>query len=253
MNRVICSLLIAFVSIPAHSATRHPIVAASSTGGVSTTGESAVRDPEALKILNAAVTALGGSTAILQNQSWTFTATMQGGLVNRDVTYGLTSDLGKADQITAAVGTLKDGQSLPVIRSLFVPAIISSVLAKQVADNSLSIQYLGSSTLGKTAVEVVSFLPAGEATLAHQTWFIDAATSLPIRVDLTSPAIIGSKMSFVGPVYLSNYQSIGGVLYPFRILTRLPGVPPEIITLKNVAPSAATPANALDISAGDLQ
>jgi hypothetical protein len=48
-------------------------------------------------------------------------------------------------------------------------------------------------------------------------------------------------MSKQGTTELSDYRSVGGVLYPFRIVTQMWGALPEIITIQSVTPSTTAP------------
>jgi hypothetical protein len=65
------------------------------------------------------------------------------------------------------------------------------------------------------------------------------------------PAAVGSKMSITGVVEVSDYKSVGGVLYPFNIVTRPERGQPELIVLQSVSPSAATLSNDFNGAAGD--
>jgi hypothetical protein len=52
-------------------------------------------------------------------------------------------------------------------------------------------------------------------------------------------------------VEVSDYKSVGGVLYPFNIVTRPERGQPELIALQSVSPSAATLSNDFNGAAGD--
>jgi hypothetical protein len=51
-----------------------------------------VSDPQAVAVVHAAITTLGGATAISQAQSWTFQAQMQGSRANGSVQYVMSTD-----------------------------------------------------------------------------------------------------------------------------------------------------------------
>jgi hypothetical protein len=208
---------------------------------------SAQGDPQAIAVVQAAITALGGATAIGQAQSWTFQAQVQGPHANGNVEYRISThtDTGK---FVLANGKTKPA---PPIRSHFVPALVGSILLKESQDPQFSILYAGTSTLASGPVTIVVFA-VGPTKLPGQIWFFDAA-NLPIQVDFKQPAEIGARESFPVVVMLSNYQPVSGVFYPFRIVSILAGRPPQIIALRSVAGDATVPPNDFNGPGGDLQ
>ena len=132
-----------------------------------------------------------------------------------------------------------------------MPALVGRVLLKQSQDPEFSILYAGSSTVASGPVTVVVFA-VGPTRLPAQIWSFDA-TNLPVRVDFKQPAEIGARESFPVVVALSDYQSVAGISYPFRIVSLLPGKPPQIIALRSAAASATVPPNDFNGPGGDLQ
>jgi hypothetical protein len=208
---------------------------------------SAQRDPQAIAVVQAAMTALGGATAIGQAQSWTFQAQMQGPYANGNIEYKISThtDTGRF--------RLANGQTKPAppIRSHFIPALVGPILLKQSQDPEFSILYAGTSTLASGPVTVVVFA-IGPTRLPAQIWFFDAANR-PVQVDFRVPAQIGARESFPFLTALSDYRSVSGVSYPFQIVSVVPGKPPEIVALQSVATSATVPPNDFNGPGGDLQ
>jgi hypothetical protein len=203
-------------------------------------------DPQAVAVVQAAITALGGTSAIGQAQSWTFQAQMQGPHANGNVEYRISThtDTGKI----LAKGKAKPA---PLIHSHFIPALVGRLLLKQSQDPRLSILYAGTSTLDSKPVNVVVFV-VGPTRFPAQIWSFDA-TNLPVQVDFRQSAEIGARESFPFVVSLSDYQSVSGIFYPFRIVSLLPGRPPQIIALRSVAADASVPPNDFNGPGGDLQ
>jgi hypothetical protein len=204
-------------------------------------------DPQAIAVVQAAITALGGAAAIGQTQSWTFQAQMQGPHANANLDYVISTDT-DTGKFLLANGKTKPA---PLIHSHFIPALVGPILVKQSQDPEFSILYVGPSTLDSKPVTVVVFA-VGPTRLPAQIWSFDA-TNLPVRVDFRSPAEIGARESFPFVVVLSDYRSVSGISYPFRIVSLLPGGPPQIVALQSVVASTTVPRNEFNGPGGDLR
>jgi hypothetical protein len=206
------------------------------TSPSTTSAPPAVRDSRAVTVMQAGLDALGGATAIGQIHSWTFQATMQGGRANGNVTYTLDTQPSKF-----TVMTKKGTKRTFLLRSFFVPAVLAAVLAKQFQDSQYSTQYLGLETLDSKPATAVTLSARPVPGLPEQIWHFDNQTGLPLRVEFRLPAELGSHKSQQGTTELSDYRSVGGVLYPFHIVTQVFGGLPEIITIQSVTPSPTVP------------
>jgi hypothetical protein len=203
-------------------------------------------DPQAVAIVQAAISALGGATAVGQPQSWTFQAQTQGPHSNGNVDYVISMDT-DTGKIVRPDGTTKPASA---IHSYFVPALVGAILLKESQDPNLSMHYAGVSTQDSKPVTIIVFRVGSEGFPA-QIWAFDSA-NLPVQIDVRLPPEIGARQSVYGLIALSNFQSVSGVLYPFRIVSFLMGRPPEIVTLQSVNASATTPPNEFNGPAGDL-
>jgi len=203
-------------------------------------------DPQAVAVVQAAITALGGATAIVQAQSWTFQAQTQGPHANGNIEYAMSThtDTGK---LVRADGTTRPA---PPIHSHFVPALVGAILLKESLDPDFTMLYGGTSTLDSKPVTAIIFA-FGPTKLPAQIWTFDAA-NLPVQVDFRLPAEIGARESFPIVVALSDYRPVSGVLYPFRIVSFLPGKPPEIVTLQSGSTNATAAPNEFNGPGGDL-
>jgi hypothetical protein len=204
-------------------------------------------DPQAVAVVQAAITALGGATAIGQAQSWTFQAQTQGPHSNGDVHYVISTDT-DTGKVARADGTTQPARA---IHSHFVPALVGAILLKESQDPEFSMQYAGLSTQDSKPVTVIVFM-FGATKFPAQIWTFDAA-NLPIQIDFRLPAEIGARQSFHVVVALSDYRSVSGIFYPFRITSFLPGTLPEIVTLQSVNVNATAPPNDFNGLGGDLR
>ena len=206
-----------------------------------------VSDPQAVAVVQAAISALGGATAISQAQSWTFQAQMQGPHANGSVQYVMSTDPDTGKRLRAD-GTTRPA---PATHSLFVPALVGSILLKESQNPEFTIHYSGQTTLDSKPVTVIVF-SAGPILFPSQIWYFDAA-NLPVQIEFRLPAEIGARQSQYGLVALSDYRLVSGVLHPFRMVTFAQGRPREIVTLGSVSTSATATPNEFNGAAGDSQ
>jgi hypothetical protein len=206
-------------------------------------------DPQAVAVVQAAITTLGGATAISQAQRWTFQAQMQGPRANGDTTYALSTDT-DTGKLVAADGSTKPAHP---IHSHFVPALVASILVKELQDPKFRFFYEGAGTRDSKPVTVIRvMLSDGGMSFPAQFWSFDSI-NLPVQADFRLPAEIGARQSFPVVVGLSDYRAVSGVLYPFGITTFLPGGLPQTVTLKSIVVEATTPPNEFNGNGGDLR
>jgi hypothetical protein len=206
-------------------------------------------DPQAVAVVQAAITALGGATAIGQPQSWTLQATLQGPFVNNTVNYTLGLDSPNTYTSTQS-GSQRTVRRL--MQSLFVPVLVGPVLFFESQTSQFIMRSVGATSINSTPVNVVSFSVKSAPSITSQTWWFDDKTGLPIRVDFQLPAEIGSRMSYEGVIDFFDYRVIGGIAYPFRIAMPLGARPPEIVTIQSVATSTTLSVSYHDASSGDF-
>lgn len=204
-------------------------------------------DPQAVAVVQAAITALGGATAISQAQSWTFRAHMQGPHANGDLQYLISID-GDSGKLHRPDRTL---MAAPPIHSHFIPALAASILLKETRDSTFTLVYGGTSTLDSKPVTTILFTIEPDK-LPVQFWYFDA-TNLPVFVDFRLPAQVGARISYPITVALSDYRVVSGVLYPFKIVSLLPGRSAQTVLVQSLVDSAAAPPNDFNGPAGDLQ
>jgi hypothetical protein len=224
------------------------VLAVSLFGPVSSTSQAAPQnasDPKAQAVVQAAINAMGGATAIGSLQSWTFQAQAEGRIANGAISEGLALSSSQNSSLPAGT-TAKAPPPWAKLRSLFVPALASAILVKQSPDPNFTLKQAAPSySAPNTAVVAFSVMTKAGSSIPAQRWYFDSTTSLPNRIEFILPAAIGPFEAFAGVVTLSNYKAIGGVLYPLQIVTFLQRErAAETITLQSVTPStAATPSS----------
>jgi hypothetical protein len=204
----------------------------------------AQRDPQAIAVVQAAIAALGGTTAITQYHSWTFQADMEGVGANGHITYSMGAQ-------PSNFALLRKPNNPLSIRSFFVPASVGAVLANEFKDPRFAMQYLGPTVIDSKSVTAVALFLGPSRTLDTQIWYFDGS-GLPVRVNFRLPGELGPRVSYATVVDLSDYRSVSGVLHPFRIVTNMENGVPEVITVQSVTPTGSDLPEDLNGPAGDL-
>jgi hypothetical protein len=144
----------------------------------------------------------------------------------------------------------------PVARAWFVPALVGSVLLKELQDTNYSLEYGGASTIGAEAVVIVktsSQATFDDSFVTPQTWYLDSATNLPIRVQYRLPDKHHPRRFLVSTIDLGNFQPVSGVMYPFQATESTSGQQTGLITVATIQPNANITAATFDSPAGGAQ
>ena len=198
-------------------------------------------DPQAVAVVQAAITALGGAQAIGPAKNWTVQGALQG-VVNSGASTDMIST--SVATVTNVAGTTSTPLRHIASTSLLMPTLVAAILLKESQDPYYVMRYGGTATIGLQPVTQIIFARARTAFGRAQVWSFDSKTGLPAQIEFNLPAEIGQMRSPRGTVTLSDYQPVSGVLYPFEILARIPGSPlPETIMVSSVGASATEPSN----------
>src|SRR5947209_4529857 len=104
-----------------------------------TTTTTAASDPQAVAVVQAAIMAMGGATAISPFQSWTFQAHAEGRVANGTISEGLAVSVPQNSSLPAGT-TAKAPPPWARPRSLFLPALVGAILVKQSQDPSFLVK-----------------------------------------------------------------------------------------------------------------
>ena len=204
--------------------------------GTASSGPKPIRDEQALNVIQTAIAALGGTTAIGQVQSLQVQAQMQNADPNASgtMTWEMSgSEFRIATNIGSKSGVMVTGYGSPttsangisravpqfVKNAIFIPAFVSVELLNELQNAQYSFRYVGSTTVNGTAATVIETALTdsrvdGRVTL--QKWYF-AATNLPIRVEYLLPSEKTPYAAMPGAVDLANYEAVSGVMFPFTI------------------------------------
>jgi hypothetical protein len=116
-------------------------------------------------------------------------------------------------------------------------------LAAALSSPDMTFQFVGQESLNGRVVNHVRFWNTFASNSSLQSLadftavdlWVDAATGLPARLSYLRRAAGGAAPRIPVDVYYSNYQNLGGVLYPFLIQKSLNGTPWTTITISSVA------------------
>lgn len=187
-------------------------------------------DPQAVAIVQAAITAFGGATAISQSQAWEFQGQLDGPFESGSKTEAIKLRILSPTVVVRGITMPAPKQLGP---SLFLPVLAGALLLQQSHDSNYEIRFDPPSTLEGRAVNAIKFIYAPSGTLA-QVWTFDATTNLPVRIYFESPAVVAQTRSVRGLVELSSYAVAAGVQCPFTVVTHMEGSAPETLKLLSV-------------------
>jgi hypothetical protein len=116
------------------------------------------------------------------------------------------------------------------------------LIADAIANPDDSLAYLGLEPINGASAYHLQFWHAFAAIpelqplspLSLRDVWIDANSSLPLKLSLTRRSVSDSDVSVHVDVLFSNYQNVSGVLYPFSIQESLNGTPWLTISIQNV-------------------
>jgi hypothetical protein len=213
-----------------------------------------VRDPQALAIIQTSITAMGGA-AIQQVHDATIdgqiAATPNSQSMNGPVEWKMAGAEFRMD-VPSANGTASvmtghgkpiaiNGTSKPlrsyVTEALFVPPAIAVVLAQELLNPKMSLRYKDVESLGGESVAVITTaleMDYPDNVVTPQNWYFSSTTGLPVRVEFRSPDTQYPVNFIASAVDLSNYQTVSGVMFPFKVVSSVSGETQVIFTIQNV-------------------
>jgi len=175
-------------------------------------------DSQAVTVVQAAIAALGGATAIGQVKKLGVQGALQG-MVSSDAWSETIFPNGSSPARAKWIYTSATSAYVP---SLFMPSLLGPILLNESQDPYYAMRYGGPTILGLRRSQKLFF--TGEDLLpTAQVWYFDTKTSLPVRIIFNLPAEIGQARSPFGTFVLSDYQPVSGILYPFHIVASIPG------------------------------
>jgi hypothetical protein len=223
-----------------------------------------VRDEQAVTAIQNAINALGGDAQIGLQQSWVVQGNVTGN-TSASIPSGTFiweaagseyrfAGHGKPNQISAG-----KSQALPqhMARAMFVPALVGPVLLQELQNQSYSIRYAGTDTIGTKSVVMVT--TAAETTypdnvVTPQTWYFDSSTWLPVRVDFRSPAPKYAPAYITERFDYSDFRAVAGAIFPFQMSLSINGngVPLQAFSVKTISINTAIVTSDFEAPAGGV-
>jgi hypothetical protein len=235
------------------------LAAASSSGSAqSTTSIQPALDPQAIALLQQSVIAMGTTVPSDSTATGTVT-TVAGSLTENGTVTILTRGTNQtSEQIQTPHGSTivySQGQASNISGSIVTPLSMEltqtsqcpdfplPLLASALNNSDTSYKYIGLETLNGASVQHVQIWNSYASNPALQDLsgftltdiWVDPASYLPQKLSYTQRAAGGSEPSIPVDIYYSNYQNVGGVLYPFSIQKSFNGTPSATITIQAVA------------------
>jgi len=217
------------------------------------------RDQQALTILNQALAAMASSVPADSSATGTVTIVEGSSTQNGTIQILTRGTAQTAETITSSAGQRaiiysKDdakevgaGQSVNAPLELIVtdqsPDFPLPLLLSVLNNVDEAIRYIGQEVLnGESAQHIqvwntFASKPRLRELAPFSTkdiWF-DSASGLPLKIAYIRQAGQGAVASFRVEVFFSNYNNVGGVLYPFQINKSYNGTPWQTITIQSVS------------------
>lgn len=241
---------------------------ASAQSSTSPSSEQAKRDPQAVAVVQSAISAMGGTAtiALMQSSVATGTSVDQSAQQNTPGSFTWTyagSEFRNENNATTGshilisnAGSPQDYENgsyviLPSVaartnRPFHIPAL---TLFSEIANPSYSVVYVGTAALN--GINVVHIRLRDESDIAGQLftlqdWYFNSTTGLPSRVQFSFPTSPQPKDSLPETIDFSNFQPVNGILVPFQLSITL-GPLDFVVTMNSVAfntnmnPSLFTP------------
>ena len=235
------------------------VLAVSFASNAQQTSTTVTRDPQAIAVLQQSITMMGSSlpsdsVATGSVQTVAGSQTSQGTI--RILTKGSAESLVQMTMPDATHTTIyANGQANELIGTAVTISPLELVVTSQAADFPIPL-FVGLLNDPDTSFQYVALESSNGASLHHiRTWdsyasqpglqslsnlstrdiWIDANSGLPQRISYVSHPAQGAVAGTVIDVFLSNYQSWSGVLYPSSIQKSLNGTPWASVTIQTVA------------------
>jgi hypothetical protein len=115
-----------------------------------------------------------------------------------------------------------------------IPAI---VLATRMTGGGFSLTDSGAAKLGEQPVVLVQTsenLSASVSKATQQTWYLDATTGLPLRVDYRVPVATDMSQWIDAAVEFADYRKVGDLTVPFSMTQYEAGLAMQVFTIGTV-------------------
>lgn len=211
-------------------------LAAQSPTSTSTDSTSVQRDATAIGFVEASLNAMGGG-AIPQVTSGTLSLSLTSqrkdwpdgkekiefsGRQYRDELLSASTDAVSVTSDSGGhviAGTTTSAVRAHVADARFIPTLAALELYRRYRDANFSFTVVGTAIVnGEPAVKIRTRLERDELSQAGtvQTWFIDANTGLPLRVEYRFPQNNNGLVTVETAVEFGDWRNVSGVLVPFQ-------------------------------------
>jgi hypothetical protein len=130
------------------------------------------------------------------------------------------------------------------------------VLAQFLANTNCNISLVGQATVnGQAAIQVHIHIDTDivQQTLSVQDWFFDPVTRLPLRVEYRIPDTTNVLFFLKAAADFSDFRSVHGILFPFRLVSYVDGKPRDMLTFSTLAVNQPVASADFDLPAAVAQ
>jgi hypothetical protein len=268
LGLILVSVLTFGISAQAQShVARHPDNTHTPANPIETTPTPApTRDPQAVGVIQSSIAALGGAayysqtSGVIAQGTITAAPAAVSGQITREnqgpefmeQRPGPNGPIlflsGHGNPAIVANGNIQQG--IGQLAMNYFPLHLPAVGLNNALNNpNLSVSSIQQTTMnGESAIEIstVDDTSSLSAAICQQTWYFDATTLLPFRVDYLTSDVSNALNTMQETTLLSNYQQVSGALIPFKIVTFLNGQQISETDLTSVQLDVSIPSSDFD-------
>lgn len=230
------------------------------------------RDPSAIAVIQAAIAAMGGDAAVQgikdsvvtgtiapTNGSLTRPASFTWKTLGTEFRYETTRELNRHIFVSGhgKPAVSRNGHVRPVFYHVAegCPSfhLAALMLSGKLADPSYSLLDAGQRSIsGKTAVAVQTHANDSDpiATLTLQTWYFDATTALPLRVEYRVPEGTNALDLMNSAMEFADYRQTGIMAVPQSMTYSEEGVPLQVFSISTVDFNVGLDPSEFDLQGG---
>jgi hypothetical protein len=223
-----------------------------------------VKDPQAVAVIQTAITAMGGAQALLNYQDSVANGTLTKSVGSNPVSFPIVL-MSKGRQETRVELQRANGMSVRIVNQgqgaiqradgTVVHLSMNNTLAERVnhvpllsiladyQDGKIALAYRGSAQVNGQTTDVVaiSFVPTNDpvqgplfSKMTETLFYVDQTTSLIDKIQYRNNDEGSSNGSQLVELYLSNYQAVNGIVLPLHQITYADGSLDSDLILNNV-------------------
>jgi hypothetical protein len=218
-------------------------------------------------VIQNAISALGGTTNIIQVKDWKVIAQRQASAASQSPSGKIIWEAAGAEfksdfpaangrriltsghgKLIRADGGVAEPVAPYVVHAMFVPSLVGALLLREFQDPNRSFELVprNANDNGPTIIKTYSVATQSDRVATEQTWYFDRGTGFPVRIEYRFPNSKNPNQFGTTSVDLSDFKSVGSVLYPFQIVMSQLGLKMADVTVQSITINTNLPPKNFD-------